>query len=172
MKGRCTRKTHNNYHSYGGRGISVCERWLYSFENFFADMGSKPTPQHSIDRIDNDKGYSKHNCRWATSSEQTRNTRRNVIVEYNGKNMTAVEASEKSGINQILICSRVRKGIKNVFNENKLNSCFVLNIDTGIYYNNLKEASVAQNIGYSCLRSMKRRAIKSGKNVFNNFMCV
>ena len=77
MKERCSYKKHISYKNYGGRGITVCDRWLESFENFLNDMGERPEGL-SIDRIDNEKGYSKDNCRWATQKEQTNNTRRNL----------------------------------------------------------------------------------------------
>lgn len=73
MKARCYNKNMREYFRYGGRGIGVSNRWRYSFENFYKDMGDKPTPQHSIDRIDNKKGYNKENCRWATKKEQSAN---------------------------------------------------------------------------------------------------
>jgi hypothetical protein len=74
LLGRCTNHNQQNYRLYGGRGISVCERWK-QFENFLADVGRKPGPGYSIDRIDNDGNYEPGNCRWATASEQRRNQR-------------------------------------------------------------------------------------------------
>ena len=72
MKQRCTDVNHKNYGTYGGAGIEVCERWS-NFTNFIKDMGPKPTPEHSIDRIDGTKGYYKENCRWSTAIEQANN---------------------------------------------------------------------------------------------------
>lgn len=75
MKQRCEDPKTAGYKNYGGRGISICNRWRNSFPNFLADMGLKPSPKMSIDRINNDGNYEKKNCRWATNSQQKRNTR-------------------------------------------------------------------------------------------------
>ena len=82
---RCTNPNNRKYRIYGGRGISICERWL-KFENFIEDMGLKPSPKHSLDRFPNkDDNYEPSNCRWATIIEQNRNTSQNRWFEYEGK---------------------------------------------------------------------------------------
>lgn len=97
MLNRCRDPKHQSFKYYGGRGIIACERWQ-SFANFYADMGPRPTPNHSIDRIDNDGPYSPENCRWTTQKEQTRHKRGNRMVVYGGKEMTLAEACENSAI--------------------------------------------------------------------------
>lgn len=95
MKNRCFSPSNNQYHNYGERGITVCESWANSFENFLKDMGYKPTTNHSLDRVDNNQGYSKYNCQWATRNQQNFNKRTNIVFE-NG--MTLPEFLDTFGV--------------------------------------------------------------------------
>jgi hypothetical protein len=83
MLDRCTNPKCKYYPSYGGRGISVCDRWMgpHGFANFYADMGPKQDPTFSVERIDNDKGYEPGNCKWGTKLEQSRNRRNCLSLE-------------------------------------------------------------------------------------------
>jgi hypothetical protein len=74
--GRCENRSSPHYQDYGGRGIMVCEQWRHNFEAFFTDVGPRPSPDHSLDRIDNDGNYEPGNCRWATKTEQSSNRRK------------------------------------------------------------------------------------------------
>ena len=110
MRDRCHRPNHGRYAAWGGRGIVVCERWRESFSAFLEDMGRRPSAEHSIDRINNDGPYEKSNCRWATRKEQGRNTRRNRLLEHNGKAAPLTEWAEISGIRYAVLSNRVRRG--------------------------------------------------------------
>jgi Psq-like protein len=109
MKTRCLNPNDRSFKDYGARGIHVCKRWL-RFENFFADMGVRPSAAHSLERQDNDKGYSKSNCYWATAKQQQRNTRRNRHVVMRGKKVTMAEAAELVGIPYSTFTARIRAG--------------------------------------------------------------
>lgn len=110
IKERCYSKTCKKYPSYGGRGITVCEQWRHSYENFLADMGRAPSIQHSIDRIDNNGHYEPGNCRWATSKEQGNNKRNNILLEFNGQTKNIYEWSALFGLTGKLIRSRINTG--------------------------------------------------------------
>jgi len=84
MKARCINIKNPAYKNYGGGGITICQEWVDSFEVFLRDMGLRPSAKHSIERIDNNLGYNKTNCRWATKTEQNRNKRGVIIIEYKG----------------------------------------------------------------------------------------
>jgi hypothetical protein len=106
---RCYNIKDKDYPRYGARGITVCKRWL-DFEKFALDMGDKPSPQHSIDRIDNDKGYSKNNCRWVTMKEQTNNTRSNRVLILNGISKNIGEWANEYKISRWLVKERLKRG--------------------------------------------------------------
>lgn len=91
IKERCMNPNNISYKTYGALGIKMCDRWINNFELFYQDMGKRPTPKHSIDRIDVYKGYSPDNCKWSTSLEQGKNTTRNVWVEYRGERKIIAE---------------------------------------------------------------------------------
>jgi hypothetical protein len=120
MRLRCTDHNHDAYVIYGHRGITVCPRWLPGFDKynlkkgfaaFCEDMSPHPGPGYSLDRKDNDEGYSKENCRWATKEEQNRNKRNNHIITYKGRTQTAVAwAQELFPENPGRIQTRLAKG--------------------------------------------------------------
>lgn len=105
MRRRCASVRDKHWKDYGGRGIKVCARWG-SFENFLEDMGRRPTPKHSLDRVDNNGDYEPTNCRWSTIDEQAANKRNSCRVEYRGRMLTYAELGRISGIDQRLIRNR------------------------------------------------------------------
>lgn len=112
MKSRCYNKNHINYDAYGGRGIKVCDRWIgeNGFENFYNDMFPRPDGT-SLDRIDNNADYCPENCRWSSKVEQANNTRRNKIIEYANKSMTAAQWAREIGIPYRTLQTRLRRGM-------------------------------------------------------------
>lgn len=106
---RCTNPRGKDWANYGGRGIAVDPRWRV-FENFLADMGRRPAPTLSVDRIDNDGPYAPGNCRWATHRVQSRNSRQNVLYEYGGRVKPLCDWADESGINRITFYWRFKQG--------------------------------------------------------------
>lgn len=104
---RCHNPKNPSYSNYGGRGIIVCDDWLGSYENFVQDMGRRPSPKHTLERIDNDGPYSRENCRWATRAEQNRNTRQNVVLTIGGVSRCRAEWAAKYGVRDGLIRDRM-----------------------------------------------------------------
>ncbi len=109
MKGRCLNPTDKNYADYGGRGITICERWRDSFATFALDMGQPPKGQ-TLDRRDNDGPYSPDNCRWATRAEQGRNQRTNIVIEFNGERLCAADWAARTGLKRQAILWRLAAG--------------------------------------------------------------
>ena len=111
MKKRCYNKHRKDFYEYGGRGISICDEWLNDFQTFYDwSMSNGYDDNLTIDRIDNDKGYSPANCRWVDIKTQSNNTRKNVYLGYNGETMTLAEWSRKLNINRNTLKARYRKG--------------------------------------------------------------
>jgi hypothetical protein len=110
MKDRVLRPLYKGYARYGGRGITVCERWLNSFENFYADMGPKPSPKHSIERQNNDGDYTPENCCWATYTEQNRNRGDSLYLTANGVTKHVKEWAEDLGVHANTIRDRIKYG--------------------------------------------------------------
>ena len=108
MVNRCTNPHNSAFSRYGKRGITVCSRWL-DFENFFYDMGHKPTPEHSIERHDNNKGYNPCNCYWATRQDQSNNRRSNKWITHNGLTLTYTQWGEKLFNNRKTIHNRISR---------------------------------------------------------------
>lgn len=111
MLARCQNKKHPAYKNYGGRGVSVCKDWL-SFANFVADVGKQPFKGASIDRIDNNLGYSKENCKWSNATEQNRNRRTNRFVTVAGVTKTIVEWAQEVGLRHNTLSYRLSHGWK------------------------------------------------------------
>lgn len=107
---RCENPRAHDYPRYGGRGIKVCERWRESYVAFLADMGRRPSSEHSIDRIDVNGHYEPGNCRWATRSEQSRNRRDRKRYLYRGELLGLSDLSERCGLPASVLGKRFRRG--------------------------------------------------------------
>lgn len=111
-KDRCFNPNTRNYASYGGRGITMCDEWAYSFAAFLAAIGPRPSPQHSLDRYPNNDGhYEPGNVRWATRAQQGRNLRTNRILQVGGERLCITDAAQKYGRDRKAIARRLKKGL-------------------------------------------------------------
>lgn len=106
MKTRCTNPKATKYADYGGRGIRVCDAWLTSFEAFLTDVGTRPSRQHSLDRIDNNGNYEPGNVRWSTVVRQNYNRRSNHLITHNGVTLTLTEWAQRLGITRSTLSAR------------------------------------------------------------------
>lgn len=109
MRSRCENPKCPEFKNYGARGIKVCRRWAV-FENFLADMGERPSPTHSLERIKNNEGYRKSNCKWATKKEQSNNKRDNRWITFRGERLKITEWCKKLGGKSTLITIRLQRG--------------------------------------------------------------
>lgn len=110
IRKRCLDKKHPQFHRYGGRGIGICLRWRYSFENFLADMGERPSEHHSVERENNDGDYEPNNCKWATPKEQASNRRNNRKFLFQGEFLTVAEIARRIGIGRDTLTYRLNNG--------------------------------------------------------------
>lgn len=108
MRNRCTRPELEGYKNYGGRGITVCDRWMNDFWAFVSDMGTRPSSKHTIERVDNSKGYSPDNCKWATRREQSLNQRKNVFITFNGETLCVTDWARRLGVADATLAYRLR----------------------------------------------------------------
>lgn len=111
MRARCTNPNHPRWKDWGGRGIRVCDRWMESFENFWADMGPTYQPGLSIERRENSLGYSLENCRWATSTAQARNRRSNHLIETAIGYLHIADAADLAGMKRETLWYQVARGV-------------------------------------------------------------
>lgn len=110
MRKRCLDPSHEEYHRYGGRGLSIEPTWVLDFQSFINDMGLKPSRKHTLERLNNDLGYFKENCMWATMKEQANNRSNNVFVLFKGEKKTISQWATLYNIDSHALRSRVSKG--------------------------------------------------------------
>lgn len=111
MKARCSNPQTDRFKDYGGRGISVCERWNDSFPAFLSDMGDRPTPEHTLERRNTNGNYEPANCEWATRAQQANNKRNNRSLTINGETKTLAQWASEAGVTESGIRARLRRGV-------------------------------------------------------------
>lgn len=153
MKYRCYNPKNHAYKDYGGRGITVCDRWMgkNGYKNFISDMGYKNNPELTLERIDNEKGYSPENCIWATRKAQATNRRTTTKYKYLGKELTLNEWSKSTGIHKSTLYYRV---IMLKWSIKKAIETPIFKPKTFLYKNNmltLREIAIEENIDFNLL---------------------
>lgn len=111
MIDRCINPKNSRFERYGGRGISVCDRWRHSFSDFYADVGQRPSSIHSLERECNDGNYEPGNVIWATKESQARNKASNVYLTFKGRRMIIADWARETGINYYTLLRRNRLGM-------------------------------------------------------------
>jgi len=162
MKSRCANPNDPGYFRYGGRGIKVCDRWKESFTAFYEDMGQRPSPRHSLDRIDTDGGYEPDNCRWVLPKTQSNNRRDNRLVTLDGRTQTLTEWIREKGLHYGTVRVRVSRGWS--YEDALTPSKFTPNkelYDVDGIKKNLMDWSRESGISWATLRSR----IKTGKTM-------
>jgi len=177
MNSRCHNTKDPNYSLYGGRGIYVCDEWRDSdvegFNTFYKEMGIYPTTRHSVDRRDGSKGYTKENCRWATSKEQMNNVRSNHLVDWRGETYTLQQISDKFNINSNKVLWRLQRGfpLESALNEeldvkvasiNGENTVLPLKEYTGTLYGKECEVITLIDKGYNIKEISAVMGVESG----------
>ena len=146
MKRRCYNPKNPQYKDYGGRGITVCPEWEHDFHTFASFMGERPKGM-TLDRIDNDKGYSPDNCRWASRREQQMNRRIKLMVSIAGVEYRAIDLARKAGVKTDTIVERVKRGLplEKVLSKDKMHNL------SGLYLG-AKASSKARKARTHCKR--------------------
>lgn len=109
MKKRCSNEKVHNFKNYGGKGIKVCDRWIDSFDNFYEDMGPRPSKDHTIERIENDKDYGPSNCKWLHKLLQSENQTSNILLTFNNKTQNLRKWSKEMGISEWALRKRIKQ---------------------------------------------------------------
>jgi hypothetical protein len=172
MKKRCYNPKSNGYDNYGGRGITVCKRWLIpkvGFWNFLQDMGPRPSKKHSLDRIKTNRNYTPKNCKWSSGEEQGSNKRNNVYVVYEGRKITISQLARIVKMDNTVLTHRIQRG-KMTMEEAisrplgiKPNKKRVRHVPTGVEYSSIREAAISNGILYSVLKNRIRLKCQSNE---------
>lgn len=160
MRSRCLNQTNASWEHYGGRGISVCDRWINDYDAFVSDMGTAPTGK-TLDRIDVNGNYEPNNCRWATYKEQANNKRSNIVITHNGITLTCAEWADSLGIGKDVLFRRLkiyRMDLSKALTEGLLNRRWDHGTRTGYERHNCRcdLCKESNNARHRARRAMKK----------------